>query len=199
MVTWPCGGSLGAKGLSTSWGMGGPERGGTEARLCGTWLPRELYVWGGFHHSVHLSILGDSPDSSCSRATSGWSAEGHKVFTLLAGGARAVTHTPRSVLGTEKQPAGCTRDEQDFQREGETMHQGSRTAVWETIIEVGNWNRWSKSRKMGSEWRQVSWLFRTTGEHERNLRNSGVWVKSVLTWQTCRVYADSKCLISFVD
>lgn len=61
------------------------------------------------------------------------------------------------------------------------MHQGSRTTVWETIIEVGNGNRWSKSRKMGSEWRQVLWVFRTTGEHERNLRNSGVWVKSVLT------------------
>lgn len=54
------------------------------------------------------------------------------------------------------------------------MHQGSRTAVWEAIIEVGNGNRWSKSRKMGSEWRQVLWFFRTTGEHERNLRNSGV-------------------------
>lgn len=61
------------------------------------------------------------------------------------------------------------------------MHQASRTAVWETIIEAENGNKWSKSGKMGSEWRQVSWLFRTTGEHERNLRNSGMWVNSVLT------------------
>lgn len=159
MVTWPCGGSLGAKGLSTSWGMGGPERGGTEARLCGTWLSRELYVWGGFHHSVHLSILGDSPDSSCSRATSGWSAEGHKVFTLLARGARAVTHTPRSVLGTERNSQLAVHEmNRTFREKGKLCIKeagqlfGKPSLKWGIGIDGANQERWvlSGGRSHGS-------------------------------------------------